>query len=123
MQAIPGLEPADQIPAQFDEQLFERALGAFREASILLRSFVPRVFGGDLLLFRAALMAHHDDTLPSPRIWRPYIRGNIEVHDISCQHERMMRPAALMSIGPSLAAALERAGVPKSPTDDNGAPR
>ena len=112
--------PGDEISSHFDQQLIEGSLRAFREASALLRDFVPGVFGGNMLLYRATLMGRDNDTPSSPDTWRPYVRGTIEVQDISCRHEGMMRPAALMSIGPSLAAALERAA-PDSPTND-GAP-
>ena len=107
-----------ELPAEFDPHLIERALRAFREVPTLMRKFVPQVFGGNLLLFRAAPTDHSGDALPASETWRPYVRGTIERHDISCRHEKMMRPAALMSIGPLLAAALERTA--RSPTDDGG---
>ncbi len=74
----------------------------------LLYTFVPGMFGGDLLLFTAELPSPDNwlNMRRTPQAWRPYVDGRIETHAVSTLHAHMMRPEALDQIGPVLAAAF-----------------
>jgi len=71
----------------------------------LLRDFTPSRVHGDLLLFNAII--DPTEFVPTPDRWRPYIDGNIEVHDIASRHIDMTEPWSLAQIGPILAAKLQ----------------
>lgn len=66
----------------------------------------PPLFDGDLALFTAT----GDDprSTPTAASWQPYITGEVRVHPIDCDHQRMMRPENLVEIGPLLLAELNR---------------
>ncbi|MGH3888084.1 MAG: alpha/beta fold hydrolase, partial [Pseudonocardiaceae bacterium] len=70
----------------------------------LVQDSQPSRFEGNLLFFSAAL----DEPDPSftPRLWAPYITGEIENHWIDCQHDDMLQPVPLAEIGRVLAAKL-----------------
>jgi thioesterase domain-containing protein/acyl carrier protein len=79
-------------------------MSAIREAAInneqLARNFMPARFRGDLLLFVSAL--GRPEFLPAshaPEIWRPFIEGQIESHEINSDHHDMMMPGPLAEIG------------------------
>ncbi|MEV7022091.1 amino acid adenylation domain-containing protein [Kitasatospora sp. NPDC093558] len=66
--------------------------------------FVPARFEGDLLLFNSTIDRTEDNA--GPGIWRPYIVGRIESHEITTRHNRMTEAGSLAQIGPILAAKL-----------------
>ena len=72
----------------------------------LAATFVPERFDGDLLIF----VATQDRTEPPTDAWRPYVRGQIRVHQVASRHERMTEPGPLAQIGQVLAAELEKRG-------------
>jgi thioesterase domain-containing protein len=66
-----------------------RALADVMDNNIkLARGFVPGTFDGDVLLFTSP--AEQGQTPKSLR-WRPYVTGQIEVHDLACDHHEMVR--------------------------------
>ncbi|AXI80468.1 non-ribosomal peptide synthase/polyketide synthase [Peterkaempfera bronchialis] len=69
--------------------------------------FVPGEFNGDLLLFNSTIDRTEDNA--GPGIWRPYIAGRIESHEIATRHNRMTQAGSLAQIGPILAARLAEA--------------
>lgn len=69
--------------------------------------FVPGEFDGDLLLFNSTIDRTEDNA--GPGIWRPYIVGRIESHEIATRHNRMTQAGSLAQIGPILAAKLAEA--------------
>ncbi|MFK0113677.1 non-ribosomal peptide synthase/polyketide synthase, partial [Streptomyces sp. NPDC091217] len=66
--------------------------------------FVPGRFDGDLLLFNSTIDRTEDNA--GPGIWRPYVAGRIESHEITTRHDRMTQAGSLAQIGPILAAEL-----------------
>ncbi len=68
----------------------------------LLRGYVPPRFDGDLLLFRATAPV----TGPDVTSWRPYLTGDVDVHEVATDHWRLLEPAALATMGPTIARAL-----------------
>ena len=102
------LSQASHPMASLDDHIFQAIIRKFRAAPHLLKSFLPRPFHGDLLFFRATLSADRSSQ-HSIDAWRSYICGRIEVHDIACLHDKMMRPEPLIQISPVLTAALNAA--------------
>jgi amino acid adenylation domain-containing protein len=72
----------------------------------LAATFVPERFDGDLLIF----VATQDNSEPPTDAWRPYVRGQIRVHQVASRHERMTEPGPLAETGRVLAAELEKRG-------------
>ncbi|CAO3566665.1 unnamed protein product [Mortierella alpina] len=72
----------------------------------LLEHFKPSVYSGDILFFRAT--AEENVNLIDPTCWIPYIRGNVEVHDVDCAHVEMDRPEHLAVVGRIVEAWLEK---------------
>ncbi|WP_329168719.1 non-ribosomal peptide synthase/polyketide synthase [Streptomyces sp. NBC_01267] len=69
--------------------------------------FVPGRYDGDLLLFNSTIDRGHDDA--GPEVWRPYITGRIESHEITTRHDQMTQAGSLAQIGPILAARIAEA--------------
>ncbi|MFI6151815.1 amino acid adenylation domain-containing protein [Kitasatospora sp. NPDC051170] len=63
----------------------------------------PGVFDGSLLLFEAT-----GGSRDLARRWEPVVAGPVTTVPVDGEHLRMLRPAALRTIGPALAEALER---------------
>ncbi|KAF9985817.1 hypothetical protein BGZ75_002488, partial [Mortierella antarctica] len=76
--------------------------------SRLARAFVPSVYHGDILFFRASVPHQSDDFLIDPALWRPYIRGDIETHNVDCGHEDMMQSRILDVVARIVAAWIEK---------------
>ena len=76
----------------------------FRNNVRLAGSFVPETFDGDLLFFAAV------ENSPASRTdaWRPYVRGQITIRQIACQHAHMTKPGPIAQIGQALAVELEK---------------
>jgi nonribosomal peptide synthetase DhbF len=70
----------------------------------LAATFVPERFDGDLLLFVATEAASE----PPTDAWRPYVRGQIAIHRVACQHKQMTQPRPIAEIGQVIATELER---------------
>ncbi|MEV5602749.1 non-ribosomal peptide synthase/polyketide synthase [Streptomyces sp. NPDC052299] len=69
--------------------------------------FVPGRHDGDLLLFNSTIDRAQDDA--GPDVWRPYVTGRIESHEITTRHDQMTRAGSLAQIGPVLAARIAEA--------------
>ncbi len=79
-------------------------------------AFTPSRFQGDLLLFNSTIDRPEDGL--TPEAWRPYADGEIEVFDITGQHDRMMTEGgSLAQIGPILAAKLQHTTSPSHRED------
>ncbi|MEW1865594.1 amino acid adenylation domain-containing protein [Streptomyces sp. NPDC088194] len=66
--------------------------------------FVPGRYDGDLLLFNSTIDRGHDGA--GPEVWRPYVAGRIESHEITTRHDQMTKAGSLAQIGPILAARI-----------------
>jgi thioesterase domain-containing protein/acyl carrier protein len=75
---------------------------AFRHNARIMRTFVPKRFSGDVLLFVAAA----NEAAPPVKSWQPYVDGRIKTHLIACTHDEMMDPRPAETIGRVLAAEL-----------------
>ncbi|KAG0240651.1 hypothetical protein BGX31_001789 [Mortierella sp. GBA43] len=70
----------------------------------LSRSHSPPTFGGNMVLFRAI---EQNESISCATAWKPYVLGEIEEFDISCNHDDMDKPVALAEIGGTLAWKLD----------------
>jgi thioesterase domain-containing protein/acyl carrier protein len=61
--------------------------------SNLMMKFASPVYRGDVLFFNATLKDEFYDQL-----WRPYVLGSIEVHDVRATHDEMNMPAAVAEV-------------------------
>ncbi|CAO3566666.1 unnamed protein product [Mortierella alpina] len=90
-----------------DALALKRTVGPIFSNNISLAGhFKPAVYSGDIRFFRAT--AEEDANLIDPTCWIPYIRGNIEVHDVGCAHVEMDRSEHLAVVGRMVAAWLEK---------------
>ncbi|MGI9001448.1 MAG: alpha/beta fold hydrolase, partial [Pseudonocardia sp.] len=86
------------------ENVVARVVNVTINNAHLAQGFRPGRFDGNLLLFSAAL-----DELGAPftpRLWTPYITGEIENHAIDCRHHDMLQPMPVTRIGQVLAEKL-----------------
>ena len=73
---------------------------------------MPQLFHGDVLLF----VATEGEAKPPIESWRPYVDGQIKVHQIDCTHDAMMDPLPAAKIGKVLAAELDKQRTPANCT-------
>ena len=92
--------------ALLEAEQAERLVRLMGRHAALARRFRPERLDGDLLLFAAA---ERPRELLSPELWRPYVTGRIDVHEIPCRHEEMTDAEPIAAIGRLLEARL-RAG-------------
>ncbi|NDJ57519.1 amino acid adenylation domain-containing protein [Enterobacteriaceae bacterium 4M9] len=81
--------------------VFEHILAEFRDAPALLAAFVPGVYEGDVLFFKAARIAEGDEDY-DPQLWSQYVTGKIVTHNVPSTHDSMLSAEALKTIGPVL---------------------
>jgi amino acid adenylation domain-containing protein len=79
--------------------LWEKTRAVIQNNQRIVTGFSPRIYGGDMLFFRATMLQDMSDKLIPPQAWQPYVRGYVEVHDIACKHYDMELPAPTAQIG------------------------
>nr|NLU60254.1 hypothetical protein [Pseudomonas sp. BIGb0427] len=77
-----------------------------RQTVPLMERFKPQVFAGEVLFLRAT-EGLRDALWQDPEHWRAHVDGRLQVHDIACMHENMLRADAVAQIAPLLARALQ----------------
>ncbi len=87
------------------DQVIENVVRTYANNVRAAREFVPGVFRGSLVHFRATV--GRTDGAFTAELWRPHIDGVIEEHPVACGHEEMTRPDSLAAIAPVLAARLQ----------------
>jgi len=102
--ALNILRQEGDILSNLEEHQVAAIIQVMKQNSRLARSFLPRRFDGDVLLFAAI----HGDSRPEAYKWKPYVSGKIAVHEVDCEHVHMMRPIPLAQIGRVLANALDK---------------
>ena len=76
-----------------------RINAGFENSTRIMAEFVPDVFDGDVLFFSATKGAS-DGIVRSPQEWRPYVTGDIVIHDVDVFHNEMTNADAASVIGP-----------------------
>jgi nonribosomal peptide synthetase DhbF len=98
------LRQKESAYANLEDQYLEAIPRIYRNNLRLAGSFVPETFDGDLLFFAAV----EDSPAPPTDAWRPYVRGQITIHQIACRHPDMTHPGPIAQIGQALAVELEK---------------
>ncbi|MFJ9850401.1 non-ribosomal peptide synthase/polyketide synthase [Streptomyces sp. NPDC101150] len=103
--------------ASLEERHIEAVVAIMINNAQLALDFTPGRFDGDLLLFNSTI--DREENSPGADIWRPYVGGRIESHDITTRHDRMTQPGSLAQIGPILEAKIADLTRTPSPTQEN----
>ncbi|HEY7243797.1 MAG TPA: thioesterase domain-containing protein [Xanthobacteraceae bacterium] len=93
------------------EAEFENVQKACWNNMRIASTFSPEQFKGDLVLFVAA----QSHLQPPLELWRPYVAGNIHVHQVECTHDTMLDELPAATIGELLADELEKQRVATEP--------
>jgi amino acid adenylation domain-containing protein len=94
-----------------DEELLVDLTRSFQRSARLVSSFGPRVFAGDMIFFRAT-RGRGSDIQRSPDLWRPHVAGTLSLHELDCDHSRMLDAQHRDTIGHELARRLRLMGRP-----------
>ena len=89
-----------------DEHLLEKTEEIGNNNVRIVRDYSPSQYGGEVLLFRATVAEPGCEKLVTPDVWKPYVLGGIEVHDVHCRHGEMLKPEPTAIIGSILACQL-----------------
>jgi len=95
------LRSEEAISSSLEEPHLEGIFKVLKNNLGLAKSFIPRVFEGDVLFVSATLTS--DSTTRSPELWKPYVSGQIKTYEVACAHENMMQSGPLAEIGRILA--------------------
>lgn len=96
----------DDVP-ELAKSFFDKTPQIMENNSRLSQSQAPLVFGGDISVFRATVPTEGFDDPVAAEDWKAYVLGKVDVHDIHCEHEDMIKPEPLAQIGQILAQKLE----------------
>ncbi|WP_323074014.1 non-ribosomal peptide synthetase [Mycetohabitans endofungorum] len=98
----------NELVSAMDEHLLENTEEIARNNGRIVRDYSPSQYGGDALLFRATVAEAGGEPLVKPDAWRPYVLGEIEVHDVHCRHGEMLKPEPTATIASILACQLDK---------------
>jgi thioesterase domain-containing protein len=96
---LEALRAEGHIVSTLDERHYRAIAESTRRHALLMRTFSPKRFDGDVLLFTST----EGPGEPPVESWRPYVTGRIKIHKVDCTHEGMTDAAAAASIGRLLA--------------------
>ncbi|KAF9097600.1 hypothetical protein BGX27_000940 [Mortierella sp. AM989] len=94
---------SDRNTVEEGKELWRMTRDVYVNNMRLARQFTPSVYTGDMLFFRASESASTLD----PSMWAPFTLGEIEVHQVKCEHLEMDKPKPIAEIGHILATRLE----------------
>jgi thioesterase domain-containing protein/acyl carrier protein len=89
----------------------------FHLSADLAASFVPDLYRGNMLFFRATQVAAGTEPADN-QLWRTHVSGRIDIHDIDSDHFRMLDAPFRAGIGKVLSAALRSGADPGSTRSD-----
>ncbi|WP_285415302.1 alpha/beta fold hydrolase, partial [Variovorax sp. efr-133-TYG-130] len=93
------------ILSSLSKEHVERMTVVTKHNVSLLKDYKPEKITGSLLLF----VATETPRLPSPEVWLPYVKGQVNVYEIACHHGAMTDPEPMSEIGKVLTSKLEMA--------------
>ncbi|WP_159945525.1 MULTISPECIES: non-ribosomal peptide synthetase, partial [unclassified Nocardiopsis] len=105
--AVRELRRRDPVMAGFEEAEVTALATAAVNHMEIAQNFVPRVFEGDVVFFRAEL--GRIDGAPDTGAWREYVGGDIDVHRVGATHAQMAEPAPIEQVGGVLTARMNAA--------------
>jgi glyine---[glycyl-carrier protein] ligase len=92
-----------QVLSKLEDHYLDAMLRIYRNNIRLADDFVPGVLDGDLLFFAAT----EETDAPPKDVWRPYVLGQVRIHEVACRHAQMTQPIPMAEIGPAVALELE----------------
>ncbi|MCP2163946.1 type I polyketide synthase [Goodfellowiella coeruleoviolacea] len=92
--------------AVLDDGEIDLLVRVLRNNARILLDHRAGTFSGDLLFFTATRSHPADE--PTAEAWRPYVAGQIDNHDVDCDHYSLTLPEPMAVIGAVLDAALRR---------------
>ncbi|WP_338927323.1 non-ribosomal peptide synthase/polyketide synthase (plasmid) [Mycetohabitans endofungorum] len=98
----------NELVSAMDEHLLEKTEEIAKNNGRIIRNHSPSQYGGNALLFRATVAEAGCETLVTPDAWKPYVLGEIEVHDVHCSHGEMLKPEPTATIASILACKLDK---------------
>ncbi|WP_338876064.1 non-ribosomal peptide synthase/polyketide synthase [Mycetohabitans endofungorum] len=98
----------NELVSAMDEHLLENTEKIAKNNGRIVRDYSPSQYGGNALLFRATVAEAGCETLVTPDAWKPYVLGEIEVHDVHCRHGEMLKPEPTATIASILACKLDK---------------
>jgi enterobactin synthetase component F len=108
---IPVAQEIMKTNPQFIHHVFAVMLNNMK----LARQFVPGTLDLDLVYFQATEGDLQEFFGHSPSAWEPFIEGNIEVHELACDHEAVLDPIPAAHIGSVLRTRLSALDAPREP--------
>jgi thioesterase domain-containing protein/acyl carrier protein len=100
---VDALRQDGHLVSVLKEHHYEAIMDGYKNSVLLMQTFLPQRFRGDILLF----VATQGEPKPSYEIWTPHVDGQVKVHRIDCTHETMMDPVPAAAIGRVLTAELD----------------
>jgi ribosomal protein S28E/S33 len=97
----------EEFTSAIGESQLKIFLNVLKNNSRILRECSSPVYQGDVLLFCATERLDASIPIVSAQVWEPYVLGEIEVHDIHCEHDDMDRPQPMTEIGHILSHKLK----------------
>jgi thioesterase domain-containing protein len=98
------LKREGHIFSKLEDHHFKAISQSIINDASLMRSFVPRRFRGNFLLF----VAMRGDGKRLIETWKQYVDGEIGIHRIDCTHETIMDPPSIAKIASVLGTELKR---------------
>jgi len=99
-----------ELLAGFDEHHIEAFIAVVAHNAMLTATASAGCFDGDVLYFQATREKRVDDVAHA---WRSSITGDVEIHDIDCEHVMMTQPEPIAEIGRILAEYLDHIANPQ----------
>jgi thioesterase domain-containing protein len=99
------------LPNGIFDNYYETVKRACNNNARITKTFTPKEFDGDMLIFVAANCRSQS----AAQLWKPYVGGKVQVHPIDCMHHAMMDAMPAQGIGRVLSAELLKQRSPAQP--------
>ncbi|WP_237577658.1 amino acid adenylation domain-containing protein, partial [Mycetohabitans sp. B6] len=97
----------NELISAMDKHLLENIEKIAKNNVRIVKDYFPSQYSGDALLFRATVAEAGCETVVTPDAWKPYVLGEIKVHDMHCSHGEMLKPEPTAAIASILACQLD----------------
>jgi thioesterase domain-containing protein len=101
---LESLRQEGHTHSALEERDYEAVADAFKNNVRIMKTYLPKRFSGDILLF----VAMDAETKPPVASWRPYVDGQMQVCQVDCTHDSILDALPAARIGKVLATELDR---------------
>jgi nonribosomal peptide synthetase DhbF len=101
---LESLRHEGHIHSALEESDYESVSRAFKNNVRIMKTYLPKRFSGDILLF----VAMNDEAKTPVASWRPYVDGQIQLCQVDCTHDSILDALPAARIGKALATELDR---------------